>query len=167
MDIGTLQAKYTALAPALTERSRRLWAATEARALGHASIALVEMATGISRSTVQRGMRELESQQTLAPARTRKPGGGRKRAVDKDLELVRDLEALVEPTVAGEPDSPLRWTTKSVQRLQMELEAMGHAVSHRVVAESLLRLDYRLQANRKTLEGASHPRSKRSIPLHP
>jgi len=157
MDIGTLQAKYTALAPALTERSRRLWAATEARALGHGGITLVELATGISRSTVQRGVRELESQQTLAPARTRKPGGGRKRAVDKDAELVTDLEALVEPTAAGDPDSPLRWTTKSVRRLQMELEAMGHAVSHRVVAEILHRLDYSLQANRKTLEGTSHP----------
>jgi transposase len=157
MDIGTLKAKYTDLAPALTERSRRLWAATEARALGHGGIALVERATGISRSTVQRGMRELESQQTVAPARTRKPGGGRKRAVEKDAELVTDLEALVEPTAAGDPDSPLRWTTKSVRRLQRELEAMGHVVSHRVVAQILHDLDYSLQANRKTREGTCHP----------
>jgi len=157
MDIGTLQAKYTALAPALTERSRRLWAATEARALGHGGIALVERATGISRSTIQRGMRELESGQTMDPERTRKPGGGRKRMVDKDAGLLTDLEALVEPTAAGDPDSPLRWTTKSVRRLQTELEAMGHDVSHRVVAEILHDLDYSLQANRKTREGASHP----------
>jgi len=157
MDIDTLQAKYGALAPALTERSRRLWAATEARALGHGGIALVEQATGISRSTVQRGMRELESQPTLVSTRIRKPGGGRKKAVVKDARLVTDLEALVEPTAAGDPDSPLRWTTKSVRRLQMELEAMGHAVSHRLVAETLHSLDYSLQANRKTREGSSHP----------
>ena len=157
MDIDTLEAKYTALAPALTERSRRLWAVTEARALGHGGIALVERATGISRSTIQRGIRELELQQTVPPGRIRKPGGGRKRAVDKDPGLVTDLEALVEPTAAGDPDSPLRWTTKSVRRLQTELAAMGHVVSHRVVAEILHDLDYSLQANRKTREGTSHP----------
>ena len=157
MDIDTLEAKYTALAPALTERSRRLWAVTEAMALGHGGIALVERATGISRSTIQRGMRELELQQTVPPGRIRKPGGGRKRAVDKDPGLVTDLEALVEPTAAGDPDSPLRWTTKSVRRLQTELAAMGHVVSHRVVAEILHDLDYSLQANRKTREGTSHP----------
>jgi hypothetical protein len=102
-------------------------------------------------------MRELESHQVVPPGRTRKPGGGRKRAVDKDAQLVTDLEALVEPTAAGDPDSPLRWTTKSVRRLQTELEAMGHAVSHRVVAEMLHDLNYSLQANRKTREGAAHP----------
>jgi len=157
MDISTLQAKYRSLGPALTERSRRLWAATEARALGHGGIALVERATGISRSTIQRGMRELESGQRLDAERTRRPGGGRKRAVDKDTSLVSDLEALVEPTAFGDPDSPLRWTTKSVRRLQGELEAMGHAISHRVVAAILHELDYSLQANLKTREGTGHP----------
>jgi transposase len=157
MDVDTLQTKYTALAPALTERSRRLWAATEARALGHGGIALVERATGISRSTIQRGIRELESGEAVDPDRTRKPGGGRKRVVDQDDGLLADLEALVEPTAAGAPDSPLRWTTKSVRRLQTELEAMGHAVSHRVVAEILHDLDYSLQANQKKREGTAHP----------
>lgn len=157
MEFNTLQAKYAALAPALTERSRRLWAATEARALGRGGIALVERATGISRSTIQRGMRELEAEPTMAPTRTRRPGGGRKRAVDKDAGLVTDLEALVEPTTAGDPDSPLRWTTKSVRKLQAELAAMGHTVSHRVVADILNDLDYSLQANRKTREGSGHP----------
>ena len=163
MDVETLHNKYIALAPALNERSRRLWAATEAIALGHGGIAAVERATSISRSTIQRGMRELEMQQAvapenmLAPERTRRPGGGRKRVVDMDRSLASDLEALVEPTAAGDPDSPLRWTTKSLRRIQAELEAMGHAVSHRVIAVIMHDLGYSLQANRKTTEGASHP----------
>ena len=157
MDIETLQTKYAALVPVFTERSRRLWAATEARALGHGGIALVERATGISRSTIQRGMGELESGETVDPGRTRKPGGGRKRTVDTDKGLLSDLEALVEPTASGDPDSPLRWTTKSVRRLEAELAAMGHTVSHRLVAAILHELGYSLQANRKTLESAAHP----------
>jgi transposase len=157
MDIETLQTKYSALAPVFTERSRRLWAATEARALGHGGIALVEQATGISRSTIQRGMCEIETGETVDPGRTRKPGGGRKRAVDKDESLLADVDALVEPTSSGDPCSPLRWTTKSVRHLEAELAAMGHAVSHRVVAEILHELGYSLQANQKTQEGTAHP----------
>jgi transposase len=157
MDIGTLHSKYAALAPVFTERSRRLWAATEARALGHGGIALVEQATGISRSTIQRGLRELEAGETVDPGRTRKPGGGRKRTVDTDAGLTADLEALVEPTAPGDPDSPLRWTTKSVRRLEGELAAMGHTASHRLVAEILHELGYSLQANQKTREGTAHP----------
>ena len=102
MDPKTIEAKYGgALASVLNERSRRLWAATEARALGHGGIAVVERATGISRSTIQRGLRELESGEVLDPDRVRRPGGGRKRAVDKDETLLSDLDALVEPTAAG------------------------------------------------------------------
>ena len=157
MEISTLQAKYTALSPVLTERSRRLWAATEARALGHGGIATVERATGISRSTIVRGIRELASGDTLSPARTRRPGGGRKRATDKDATLSAHLEALVEPTASGDPDSPLRWTSKSVRRLAEELRGMGHAVSHRLVADLLHASGYSLQANRKTREGPQHP----------
>ena len=157
MDIDTLQAKYAALTVVFTERSRRLWAATEARALGHGGIALVEQATGVSRSTIQRGLRELEAGESVDPGRTRKPGGGRKRTVDTDAGLTTDLDALVEPTASGDPDSPLRWTTKSVRRLEEELAAMGHTASHRLVAEILHELGYSLQANQKTREGSSHP----------
>jgi transposase len=157
VDIGTLQAKYASLAPVLTERSRRLWAATEARALGHGGIAAVERATGISRSTIERGLRQLESDEPLSPDRTRRPGGGRKRATDKDTMLAADLEALVEPTASGDPDSPLRWTSKSLRRLAEELQAMGHTASHRLVADLLHASGYSLQANRKTREGPQHP----------
>ena len=159
MDLTTLRTKYRALAPALTERSRRLWAASESMALGHGGVAVVERATGIARSTISRGIRELESgeSETLSPDRTRRPGGGRKRATEKDSTLVADLEALVEPTTSGDPDSPLRWTAKSVRHLSAELQAMGHAVSHRLVADLLHECGYSLQANRKTREGPQHP----------
>ena len=157
MDIETLQVKFVALEPVLNERSRRLWAATEAQALGHGGIALVERATGISRSTIARGLRELRSGMSLSPDRTRRPGGGRKRAVDKDATLLLDLEALVEPTSSGDPSGPLRWTSKSVRKLATELQAIGHAVSHRLVAQLLHESGYSLQANRKSREGTSHP----------
>jgi hypothetical protein len=157
VDIETLRTKYAALAPALTERSRRLWAATEARALGHGGIERVKQATGLARSTIERGMRELESGETLSPERTRRPGGGRKRATAKDVTLAADLDALVEPTASGDPDSPLRWTAKSVRRLAEELRALGHEASHNLVAELLHASGYSLQANRKTREGPQHP----------
>jgi len=157
MQIATLRSKHAALAPVFTERSRRVWAATEAQAIGHGGIALVERATGISRSTIQRGIRELESGETLAPERTRKAGAGRKRATAIDETLLVDLDALVEPTAPGDPDSPLRWTSKSVRTLSGALEGLGHEVSHTVVAELLHELDYSLQGNAKTQEGKQHP----------
>lgn len=156
MDGEILRTKYTALAPVLTERSRRLWAATEARALGHGGIERVKQATGLARSTIERGIRELESGETLSSDRTRRPGGGRKRATDKDITLSADLDALVEPTASGDPDSPLRWTSRSVRRLADELRALGHEVSHNLVAELLRASGYSLQANRKTREGPQH-----------
>jgi DDE family transposase len=152
-----LRSKHAALAPVFTERSRRVWAATEARAIGHGGIALVERATGISRSTIQRGLRELDADAPLAPGRTRKAGGGRKRATTLDQTLLRDLDALVEPTAPGDPDSPLRWSSKSVRTLAVALQALGHDVSHTVVAELLHQLGYSLQGNVKTREGRQHP----------
>ena len=158
MDVDTVRSKYAALSGSLTERSRRLWAATEAMALGHGGIALVERATGISRSTIVRGIREVESgaSDELPPGRTRRPGGGRKRTTEKDRTLLADLDALVEPVTLGDPDSPLRWTSKSVRHLADELSAMGHDVSYRLVARLLRESGYSLQANRKTREGSQH-----------
>ncbi|MGH7665143.1 MAG: ISAzo13 family transposase [Gemmatimonadaceae bacterium] len=157
MNLTTLRRKYRALRPVLTERSRRVWAASEAVACGHGGIGLVERATGISRSTISRGIRELDVGAPLAGERTRRPGGGRKRAADTDASLVADLDALVEPTASGDPDSPLRWTSKSVRHLATELQAIGHAVSYRLVATLLHAAGYSLQANRKTREGPQHP----------
>lgn len=142
----------------LTERSRRIWAASEAIALGHGGIGLVEAATSISRSTISRGMRELAAGgDLLEPERTRRPGGGRKRTMDKDPGLVRDLDRLVEPSASGDPESPLRWTSKSLRRLAIELQAHGHEVSYHVVKDLLHAAGYSLQANRKTREGPQHP----------
>jgi hypothetical protein len=157
MDTATLHAKFAALAPVLNERSRRLWAATEARALGHGGIALVERATGVSRSTIHRGLQELEAGEALDPERTRRAGGGRRSSAEKDPALLVDLDALVEPTSLGDPDSPLRWTVKSVRTLSTALQALGHDVSHNLVAELLHDLGYSLQANAKTREGRQHP----------
>ena len=156
MDVATVQSKYAALSGVLSERSRRLWAATEAMSLGHGGIALVERATGISRSTITRGIREVESgaSNELPPERTRRAGGGRKRATEKDGTLLADLDGLVEPTTLGDPDSPLRWTSKSVRNLADELAAMGHDASYRLVARLLNESGYSLQANRKTREGS-------------
>ena len=157
MRLATLRAKHAALAPVFTERSRRLWAATEARALGHGGIGQVERATGISRATIQRGLRELEADTFLPPGRNRRPGGGRKPATAVDVTLLRDLDALVEPTAPGDPDSPLRWSCKSTRTLSAALQALGHSVSHTVVAGLLHDLGYSLQGNVKTREGRQHP----------
>ena len=157
MDIRLWKAKYRALAPALTERGRRIWAATEARAAGRGGISAVARATGIAYSTVMRGLKELASGASADPNRVRRPGGGRKRTREKDPTLMADLEGLVEPTAAGDPESPLRWTSKSVRQLAGALQDMGHAVSRQLVAELLAAAGYSLQANRKTREGAKHP----------
>jgi hypothetical protein len=154
---ATLRAKHAALAPVFTERSRRLWAATEARALGPGGIGGVERATGISRATIQRGLRELEAATSLPPGRSRRPGGGRKATTVLAATLLRDLDALVEPTAPGDPDSPLRWACTRTRTLAVALRALGHSVSHTVVAELLHQLGYSRQGNVKTREGRQHP----------
>ena len=156
MDQATLRAKHAALSPVLTERARRLWAATEAQAIGYGGIAQVVRATGIAASTIQRGLSDLASSEVLVAARTRRAGGGRKRATDLDATLLRDLDALVEPTAPGDPDSPLRWTCLSARTLAVALDGLGHHVSHTVVAELLHGLGYSLQGNVKTREGRQH-----------
>ena len=158
MNRSTLRAKFIGLRPAFTERSRRLWAATEARALGHGGIGAVEQATGISRSTIQRGLRELErgAHTDVGPDRSRRAGGGRKSVLETDPSVLADLEALIEPATLGDPDSPLRWTTKSVRELAHSLTEQGHAISHTLVDQLLHQLNYSLQANVKTREGQQH-----------
>jgi transposase len=151
--------KFAALSPFMNERMRRLWAAAEATALGRGGVTAVAAATGISRTTIARGVHE-QQRGALGEApspRLRRPGGGRKSAVAHDAALLHDLEALVDPVTRGDPQSPLRWTCKSTRRLAAELQAMGHTVGTRTVARLLRGLDYSLPANRKTKEGTSHP----------
>src|SRR6202163_1940059 len=130
-------------------------AAAEAFAAGYGGIAAVAIATGVAPSTIGRGLKELA--QDEPSERVRRPGAGRKPTISKDPTLLGDLEALVEPTTRGDPESPLRWTCKSLRRLAVTLQAQGHAVSHTLVAEILKDRGFSLQGNRKTTEGASHP----------
>lgn len=149
---------FESLAGVLDERTRRLVAAAEASAIGFGGVSIVARASGLSRGTVIRGMAELKSAPKLSRTqRIRRAGAGRKRTADRDATLKRDLETLVEPVTRGDPESPLRWTCKSVRQLATELKRMGHQVSYRIVAELLHEMEYSLQANRKTLEGSSHP----------
>jgi transposase len=156
-DTAAIAARFQALSPLVDERVRRLLAAAENQAMGKGGISAVARATGISRPVIRQGIAELKDPSRLQPGRIRLPGGGRKKAVDKDATLRRDLETLLESTTRGDPEAPLRWTCKSVRQLTAELERMKHQVSHQVVADLLHALGYSLQANRKTKEGASHP----------
>ena len=141
----------------LDERSRRLWAATEAHAVGHGGASLVARATGISRSTIMRGLQEARTGGRVASGRIRRPGGGRKQATTVDPGLSAALDHLVEPTSRGDPESPLRWTCLSTRALAQALVAQGHRASDWLVRQLLSAAGYSLQANRKTLEGAQHP----------
>src|SRR5919197_43793 len=154
-----VRAKYQALKPELDERGRRVWAATEAVSLGHGGVAAVVRATGLAESTIRLGKRELakRSKRLKTPRRLRHPGAGRKPLTTQDQDVLKALDALVEPTTRGDPMSPLRWTCKSTRKLARALAGQGHQVSHTTVAQLLTDLDYSLQGTRKTLEGASHP----------
>ena len=151
--------KFQALAPVLDERSRRRWAATEAQELRRGGISCVARATGLARSTITIGLRELREAGATGqlPSRIRQAGGGRKHLVDTDLGLWAALDGLIEPLTRGDPESPLRWTCKSTRRLADELTRLHHPVSARTVASILHELGYSLQANRKTREGETHP----------
>jgi len=151
-----LSAKLKSILPHRNERQRRIVLAAEAKALGWGGISQVAEATGVSRVTLHRALRELELEE-LPSRRIRKPGGGRKGIEEVHPEILEQVEALVEPLSRGDPGSPLRWTCKSTRQLAKELAREGYPVSNVTIAQLLHRLDYSLQANVKTLEGASHP----------
>jgi transposase len=158
MEILTgIEERFKRLRGVLDERSRRLLVAAESEAVGWRGISTVAKATGVSRQVIRQGITELKQSAVLPERRIRRSGGGRKSAVKLDPSLKSDLEELLESTTRGDPESPLRWTCRSVRNLEAELKNKGHAVSHQVVADLLHELDYSLQANRKTNEGASHP----------
>src|SRR5512147_951321 len=161
---ATLEAvrrKFELLRPLMNERLRRHWAACEAMTLQRGGVTLVAQATGLSRTTILAGLRELRHPQDvpadgLPPERSRHTGAGRPFLEAADPTLVKDLEALVEATTRGDPQSPLRWTCKSTRNLAEELGLQRHQVSYPTVALLLHDLGYSLQANRKTREGSSH-----------
>jgi len=156
-DESAIRSRFLAVSPLIDERSRRLVAGAEALAMGHGGVSAVARATGLSRTTVGRGLADVQGGEAVPKGRVRRAGAGRPRAVERDVTLRQDLEGLIEPTSRGDPESPLRWTCKSVRRLAAELQRKGHTVSYQTVAELLHELGYSLQANRKVLEGSSHP----------
>jgi hypothetical protein len=151
-----LKEKMTALLPYLNERQRRLFLAVEARALGHGGVVRVARATGVSRPTIQQGLRELTGA-VAPPERVRRVGGGRRSLAERNPALLTDLEALVDPDTRGDPMSPLRWTCKSTRQLAGALQERGHRVGYRTVAALLDQAGYSLQAAAKTLAGSQHP----------
>ena len=154
----SLKKKFERLSPHLDERMRRLWAANEAEALGRGGIEAVAKATGIARSTIRRGIEELEGRSEPAEAgRVRRAGGGRKPAAAAQPGLEAALKALARPATRGDPDSPLLWVSKSCRSLAAELARQGFKISHSLVAKLLRGLGFTLQANAKTREGGSHP----------
>jgi len=152
-----IKRRFELLARHLDERMRRLLAASEAMAIGRGGASTVARATGVSRRVIGEGIKELTDGPPVVAVRIRRPGGGRKRTIDTDPTLREDLERLVEPVTRGDPESPLRWTCKSVRKLADELQRLGHRVSRQLVAELLHDVGYSLQANRKVLEGSQHP----------
>jgi hypothetical protein len=152
-----LQAKLLGVWPLLDERTRRLMAANEARALGHGGISEVSRACGLSRKAISKGIREIEAGTAPPPGRVRQPGAGRKKITAHDPGLMPAMERLIEPETRGDPESPLRWTCKSTRTLAAQLTRQKHPISHMKVAQLLHEQGYSLQGNRKTEEGGDHP----------
>ena len=156
-DEEAIKRRFKLIVAELDERARRRWAGAEAIAAGRGGVAAVMRATGLSKDTVRRGVRECKVPDGLEAGRVRMRGGGRKRTTETDDGLWPTLEALVEPSSRGDPESPLRWTVKSTRALACELVAQGHRASKNLVWSLLRENGYSLQANRKTKEGTDHP----------
>lgn len=160
IDEGPIGVRWEAMRSALDERGRRRWVAAEARSHGRGGIAAVARVTGVSRRTIDRGLAELErepEEKPLAVGRVRRAGAGRKRLTEADPTVIKDLERLVEPATRGDPERPLRWTSKSAAKLAEGLRGLGHELVDRSVLRLLSGIGYTMQANVKTREGADHP----------
>lgn len=150
-----IQSTYDLLAPHMSERARRLWAASQAKALPYGGVSLISSATGLSRTTIHAGLIEID--EPIKDTRVRQAGGGRKKITEKQPAIIEQLESLIEPFSRGDPESPLRWTCKSTRNLTEELKLKGCSTSQRTVCTLLDKMEYSLQSNRKTKEGAKHP----------
>src|SRR6187397_2203279 len=155
--LAAVRQRFEHLATFLPEQTRRLWAAAESLSIGRGGVAIVAEATGIARATILRGQDDLNRPEALAVSGQRRPGGGRKLLEETDPTLLSDLDRLIDPYTRGDPESPLRWTCKSTYQLADALQQQGHRVSQRTIYTLLDALDYSLQANRKTEEGADRP----------
>ncbi len=157
IDPDAIQARFDALEPFLNERDRRLFAASEARAAGRGGIAAVSRTTGIARSTIGRGLADLRSGAVRCSDRVRRMGGGQKPATETQPGILQALNDLVEPSIRGDPEAPLRWVSKSQRHLSEALAERGFNAGQKLVGRLLKRLNFSLQANCKTREGANHP----------
>ena len=157
--IQLIRQKFDAVQDVLHGRGRRIWAAAEARQIGWGGESIVEEATGITRKTIWRGLREIKTEPTneLAPHQSRCQGGGRKKTETVYSGIRQELDALIDPATRGDPESPLRWTCKSIRRLADELKCRNMDVCPNTVRDLLYEMGYSLQANRKTREGVDHP----------
>lgn len=154
---AAVRQRFAKLKTTWNERQRRLWAAAEAKSVGYGGVSLVHRATGISRRAIHVGLKELTAVGLFPLQRVRRPGAGRWKLTKIQEGIAEALDALVEPTARGDPQSPLRWTCKSLRHLAGALREQGFQISHQTVADLLHEADYSLQANRKTLEGNNHP----------
>src|SRR5271170_7872230 len=157
IDVAALRIRYRRIAGFLDERGRRLFAANEALELGRGGVTAVSAASGIARSTINRGIAELRAGRNELGARIRRRGGGRKRAVEGQPGLLAALEGLIEGAIRGDPQSPLRWVSRSQRNIAAVLGQQGFEASQKLVGVLLRQLDYSCQANRKTREGTQHP----------
>jgi hypothetical protein len=157
IDVADIRRRWRQASAFLDERGRRLFAANEALAQGHGGVSATSIASGLARSTIDRGIEELRCTRNDLGGRQRRPGGGRKSAVAQQPGLLAALETLIEDAIRGDPRSPLRWVSRSQRQLSKALTALGFHVSQRLVGKLLRELDYSCQANRKTREGSNHP----------
>jgi hypothetical protein len=157
IDENAIRIRYANIGGMLDERRTRLFAASEARALGHGGVSAVSRATGIARSTIRRGLDELDEGPENIPGSVRRPGGGRKELAEKDPSVLDDLKAILEPATMGDPMRPLLWISKSFEKLASALQQIGHTVGRTAVGRLIGQLGYSRQQNRKTLDGGNHP----------
>jgi len=159
-EVQQIRTRFEKIEWTLDERMRRLFAAAEASALGRGGITKVSLATGVSRRAIYTGLAELEAGQLSVEGqekRIRKAGAGRKTIIETESGILVALEQLIEPTTRSDPESPLKWSCKSLRTLAAELSGLGFKVSYPKVGDLLKQLGYSLQANRKMSEGADHP----------
>jgi len=155
--IAQVKQRYQYLAPYFSEKDRRLWVAAESYAIGRGGNTIVQQATGISRVTINKGKEEIDSKVENSQNRIRNIGGGRKKITDKNPEIAKDLDKLIDPLTRGDPESPLRWTCKSTHKLAKTLCQKGYKVTQKTVHTILQTMGYSMQANRKILEGKQNP----------
>jgi hypothetical protein len=156
VDASVIRDRFAALGPGLNERSRRLLVAAEAKTAGYGGIAAASRATGVARSTIGRGLKDLADPGSLS-GEVRRPGSGCPPLTRKDPTLLENLRLLVEPATMGDPMRPLLWVSKSHEKLAAALRALGHKIKKSSIPKLLDLLKYRRQVNRKTLEGSRNP----------